>query len=232
MKKLFFLFTVFFASQSMALQSHIAVQGQCLRSIKPDRGSVSFYAESLNDEAGKALKDATALFQKARTAVKDLQLKNVELQTIEQSVNERRVWEDNKNVFKGYNARLGLKVRTTEIKRLGEVIAKVSQVGVKNMGSLMMEVSPMKLKTEQEACLEEAIKNAKSKAQKMARAAGAKVGSVISIREEIQNSNPSQPRPFSAPNIQAKVMSSESAASVDVGSEDLNMNVHVMYELK
>lgn len=235
-KYIFISLVVFCASWSvMAKERSISVNGHCLISVKPDRGSIDFFAEAKNNNAQKALHEATELFQKARASVQKLNLKGLEFETIENTVMEERVWENNSNVFKGYRARVGLKVFTKEIDKLGEVIQVVSAAGVKNISQLVTDISPAKLKEEQEACLEQAIVNAKSKALKMAKAAGANVGRAILIKEggEDMGHDP-RPMPFARSRMKSMEMgvADASVAPIDVRNMDVSMNVHVIYLLE
>ncbi len=224
--------------QSHAAQERsVSVQGTCLRSAQPNRASITFYAESLNKDAQVALKDAVKNFQAARAEIQKLQLKNLELETVENTVYEEKVWENNKHVFKGYKARVGLKVVTQDISKIGEVIAVVAKKGISNIGQLVTDMSPAKMKAEQEACLEQAIANAKSKANRMAKAAGTKVGKVISIVESYEQRG-FEPRPIAYADSSRSAMVSSMAApesaipSIDVRAQDISMSVSVMFALE
>lgn len=211
-------------------QRQVTVQGTCLKNTLPDRGSIEFFSESVNNDAQKAIATATKSYEAARESVKKMNLKNLELSTIENSLQEDRTWENNKSVFKGYRARLGLRVYTSQIERLSEVLQTVSKQGIKNFGSLQSDLSPQKLQQEQEACLEIAIQNAKSKADKMAKAAGAKVGRVIFLQEGATSSGP-VPRPMMMAKTMSFAGSEDAAATVDTKAETLSMSVTVSYSL-
>lgn len=235
-KILFTAALMFFGSFSLAAKPRsVSVRGNCLRSIKPNQGSLSFIAETRNKDSEQAMKEATVLFQNARAEIQKLNLKGLELQTTENSVSEDHTWENNSNVFKGYRARVGLKVITTDLDRLGEISKVLAKAGIKNIGELMTEVSPEKFKEEQEACLEQAITNSKSKASKLAKAAGAKVGKVLFIEESADGSH-GQPHPMvfaSARMKGAESMSADSGfAPTDVRDQDISVNIHVIYLLE
>lgn len=208
----------------------VTVQGTCLKNTLPDRGSVEFFSEAVHTDAQKAIATATKAYEAARDSVKKLNLKNLELSTVENSLQEERTWENNKSIFKGYRSRLGLRVYTSQIERLGEVLQTVSKQGIKSFGSLQSDLSPQKLQEEQESCLEIAIQNAKAKADKMAKAAGARVGKVLGLVEGASASAPPQ-----RPMMMAKAMAFDGtaeAATVDTKAETLSMNVTVTYSLE
>lgn len=213
-----------------AVDRQVVVVGNCLKSVLPNRGSVDFYAESLNKDASKALADATKTFEAARDAVKKMNLKDLELSTLENSVFEENAWENNKTVFKGYKGRIGLRVYTSEIAKLGEVVTKVSKSGIKNIGSLQTDLSPAKLKEEQESCLAVAVENAKSKAEKMAKAAQSKIGKVVLIQEDF--AEVPQARPYMMKSAMAGARNEMDSATIDTKAESLSMNVKVTFELQ
>lgn len=209
----------------------VTVQGTCLKNTLPDRGSIEFFSEAVHTDAQKAIATATKAYEAARESVKKMNLKNLELSTIENSLQEERTWENNKSIFKGYRSRLGLRVYTSQIERLSEVLQTVSKQGVKNFGSLQSDLSPQKLQEEQEACLEIAIQNAKAKADKMAKAAGARVGKVLELVEGASSGVPPQ-RPMMLAKAMAFGGTASDAASVDTKAETLSMSVTVSYSLE
>jgi uncharacterized protein len=133
-------------------------------------------------------------------------------------------------VFKGYRARIGLSVATSETSRLGEVIAIASKEGIREVGALSTYLSDEKSKTEREACLEMAVQNAFAKASRMAKAAGAKVGKTMSIVED-GASAPPPPRPVyrMAMDMEAKAAS---APTIEASSGNITVNVDVTYALE
>lgn len=227
---LFFALTLSLFSIAQADDRSVTVLGNCLKSVFPDRGSVEFFSESVNMDSQKAVAAATKTFENARDAVKKLNLKNLELSTVENSLNEERPWENNKSVFKGYRSRIGLKVYTSEIARLSEVTGAAGKQGIKNFGNFQSDLSPAKQKEEQESCLEIAIQNAKAKADRMAKAAGAKVGKVISLQEGAQMSSSPSPRMYMAKTEMAGGAAQD--ATIDTKAEPISMNVTVTYSLE
>src|SRR5437870_3236892 len=105
------------------LEHLISVSGDCLRSVSHDRASITLTAESLNKDMKVASQEASTTYEKVREAIKRLDLKNAEFQTTEFSVQEQREWEKNSSVFKGYKAKMGLVISTSDLKRLGDVIS-------------------------------------------------------------------------------------------------------------
>lgn len=163
--------------------SLIHVSGECLRKVTPDRAAVTVTAEFNDASSQVASKKAMDLYKKIIDRVKKLNLKDQELETSEFSLQEEFTWLNNSRKSKGFKARHGLRVETSEMGRLGEVLNLAAEMNIRNVSGLETFVARETLKTEQEACLETAFQNAKSKAERISKAAGVRLGSAVRITE-------------------------------------------------
>lgn len=217
-----------------APERSVTVSGHCLNKVQPDRGTVTLVAQFVDKSAPIAAKKASNTYEALRKAVQKLGLKDLELQTSEYSIQEDVDYSSGKKVSRGMRAALGLQVTTSEIKRLGEVIALSSQHQVNRVENMGTFLSPEKTKESQEACLMEAIKNARSKAEKMSSTAKASLGEVISIEEGARSE---APRPYMEMSMaSAKMggaeMDTSSAPNVESKSQTISVNVQVKFALK
>jgi uncharacterized protein YggE len=212
----------------------ITATGTCVRKVSQDRASVSLASSSLQNNAGQAVVEATRIHEKLRSVIKALNLENASFDTESIQVNEEREWVDKKLVSRGFKARIGLSVESSDIPRMGEIITIASKQGVKEIGSLTTFVSSYKYKSEYEDCLELATKNAKDRAQKLAKGAGVKLGKVKIIAEGPNSFN-------SIPHVgrsSARVMalgaameSSEPAPSIDTKPLEMNVSATVVFQV-
>jgi len=161
----------------------VTVSGECTLQITPDRGSVIFVASHLEPLAKTAIAKSTELYEKLRVELKKSGVKNLELASTEYSVQERKEWENNKSVSKGFEARLGLKATTTDVAAMGDLMALAAMVGVKETHSMQITLSESKSLEEKKKCLNIAAQNAKEKAETLVKSLGAKLGKVIQIIE-------------------------------------------------
>lgn len=161
----------------------ISVHGQCIRKVSPDRGSITIVSQFLDKNSQQASKRAMALYEKMQNRVEKMKLKDLELQTSEYSLQEVVDYQKDRRVSRGTQASIGLQVITSEITRLGEVAALAAELEVGRVEQLSTFLSREKTKNAREACLVEAIQNARDKAEKMAASAKAKVGEVQLIDE-------------------------------------------------
>lgn len=217
---------------ALARERVVNVSGTCIRNVTPDRGSVTITAEFKDLDVKKATTLATQQYEKVRDRVVRLKLEDEELSTSEYRVDEIREWENNKNVFKGYRARIGLKVVTSNQKRLGEVIEIASKEGVRDVGGLSLFISSKLARSERNECLKEASEQAKSKAQKLAESLGAKLGEVVQIDEAALQSFP-QPMPVFAKSMMADSAGERAGApNIEAGKEEIQASISVTFGLR
>jgi uncharacterized protein len=211
---------------------YVSVTGVCQKKILPDRGRLTLTVSVLDADVGDASKKAISEYESLRRDVKALQLKDGELETVEYSVNEETEWVKNKQVHKGFRARMGLSVSTSDIQKISDVIFVASKHNVKEVGSLEMFLSTAENKIVHEDCLQTALLNAKEKAGKMAKALGAGIGEVLTIEETPGDFRPG-PRPFRSVGRSAVAMDSMAGApQLETKAEDILVNVAASFELK
>lgn len=231
--------TILFASQAFSVAlahdsapRQVSVSGQCQRQVAPDRGSITLTAQFRDDDLKTAIKRTTDAYERAREGVQRLKLDDLELNTAEYQVYQVQEWENNRSVMKGYQARMGLRVVTSSIARIGEVIAVAAKENIRETGQLATFLSQAKLKSEQEACLEIAAKNARARAQKLAEALDAKLGSVQQLSESWNSFPQPVPMPIMARGAVAMDKAEVSAPTVEAGKQDLSVTVSAAFELK
>lgn len=211
----------------------VVVSGTCNHSVVPDRGSIVLTAEIQDPDLKVATRKATEAYERARAAIQKLSLKDAELGTVEYNVQQQREWEKGKSVFKGYTARIGLKVATSEIQRLGDVIAIASREGLRDVGQLITYLSDEKQMQERFGCLQAAAEDAKSKADKLAHSLGAKLGSTIQILEAPQAQLPRDPMPMAAMSLsESEGGRSTPRPSLEAGRQNISVMVQVSFALQ
>lgn len=220
-------------TQSLAAERFIAVTGQCSREAAPDRASIVLTAEAREPDAGTAGEKVTKLYEKLRAEIKKMKLPDVKLQTSQYTVYPQQEYDNQGRVKKKFFlAQMGLEIETSDVSKMGDVIATGTKLGIQNVGGLNTFLSTVKSREEMEACLEDAVKNARTKADRMAKASGAKVGEVLSL-EEFKSAVPG-PAPI-AYQLSAKseaMMDGAAAPGIEAKKQDINVTVHVSYSIK
>lgn len=225
----------FFAGLTGALGAEsprsVAVSGSCVRSVVPDRGSVTVVVDVKEPEAKRAQVAATRQYEALRSKVSALKLPDGELTTSEYVSEEIREWEKNRMVSRGFHTRIGLRVETSDHARLGEVIDVASREGIKDVGELRNFVSTKKMLEEKMACLKEASEQARAKAEALAKALGAKVGDVLTVVESATPEAP-PPQPMFRGAMMAADASMKAAPTIEPGKTELSTNVQVTFMLR
>lgn len=211
----------------------IAVSGECVKSVLPDRASLILTSEFQNADSKRAANDAARQYEAVRDRVLKLKLADSEITTVEYSVNEIREWERNKSVSKGFRARMGLQVVTSDVKRMGEAIDIASREGVRDVGQLMTLISPARMNEAKTECLKEAVLTAKKKAQKVAEALGKTVGDAVSVSETGAPEFGASPMPLMAKmSMDARAGREAAPPPVDAGKRELSVQVNAVFILK
>lgn len=201
------------APQAGDITGGITVSGECLRKVTQDRGSVTVSSSKVLPTSRQASEAVMESHEQVKSKVKELGLKDFTPETANYSVGEERVYENKKWVSKGYRATLSTRFETSEIRRLGEVMTVAAELGADRVGGLNVFVSPEKLKSEREACLEIAMQNAAAKAERIAVGAAVQVDRILEVKEVAENNGSGH---FSG--------KAYYAAEFDGGSEPVAMN--------
>ena len=122
----------------------------------------------------------------------------------------------------GFEVRNSVQVLIRDVDQLGSVIDKAASLGANQFGGVNFVVS--KAETLRDAAREEAVDNARRRAETYARAAGVKLGRVLSIAE---GGSSGPVRQFRS----ARAMAAE-AVPIEGGSETLRVSVSVVWELE
>ncbi len=219
----------------------VSVTGECLRQVVPDKGIVTATALKLDPKnAGKASKEVMDQYKNFQEKVKLLGLKDTVLQTSDYSVQPIYSWVQprpeiaGKNVLQGYQARLGLRVETTSIDRLGEVMIAAADTGIQEVGGFQMAISKQLEQKIRNECLAEAVGNARTQADLMAQAAGAKLGKPLSISDSYRG--PVFPMVAAAPMMAKMARNAEAdmaqAPTIQAGQTDIQVSVQATFEME
>ena len=211
----------------------VSVSGHCVRTVTPDRGALQLTIDILDKDLRAATKQAAQSYERLKQAIEKLGLADLNLTTSEYSVREDRQWENQKQVSKGFRARMGIKVVTSAIDKLGEVIALGAREGVQDVGALQTFLSEEKQLKEQMECLKQAAENARAKAEKLATSLGAKVGEVLRVSELGAGGIEPMPRHEMMMAMDGGAMAkSMPAPSIAAGSQTLELDVSVSFGLR
>ncbi|MEO5668150.1 MAG: SIMPL domain-containing protein [Bdellovibrionota bacterium] len=231
---IFFLVALSSCAHRFGVQRSVEVSGQCFRQVEADRGQIDLTHVVLEKDIQTATRSASEKYSRLKSEVENLKLKDLELKTLSYSVQERMDWVKDRQVSRGYEARMTLQVTSSEIARMGEVLQVAGNNRVKEVGSLRTFTSNAKRESERGECLKEAVLDAKRKAEGMAQSLNASVGRAMQIVED----GSSVPRPMmmeqeSMAMPMAKAMRGAAPApQIEGGNEELRYSVSVSFEVR
>lgn len=209
----------------------VSVQGKCEIKVTPDRGSIQLNTEKVAPSSAAALDEVTKKIDAAKASIQKMNLKDLELRTTHLQLNRHSEWENNKSVFKGFRAALGLEVTTSDIKQLGSVMAEAAKLGLTGTDSFNTFLSLEKSRKEYLKCLDIAAIDAKKKAEQLAKTLNNDIGEVESIIESPAVMHRPQPLMMMAEASMAKSMDA-AAPAIEVGDQTFQASVQVVYRLR
>lgn len=136
---------------------------------------------------------------------------------------------DGKQVLTGYEVSQTITVKVRKMADAGAALSKVGSLGAQNISGLNFVIDDIE-KVQAEA-RDKAIKNAKEKAEILAKSLGVKFSRITSFYE---NGSYPQPYGYGGDMMSAKVMSAEAVSipQIPTGENKVVSNVSISYEIK
>lgn len=227
-----FSFSFLFVNQIFANTTRsISVTGKCSVEVPPDRTSVTFVSTFTEKQSQNAAKKATDTYESIRQELQKMNLRDLELQTTSFNISEQFDYSGKKPVSNGFQASMGLLVATSDMKRMGEVLAISQKYNVQRTENFNSYLSAKIVKTSVEGCLAQATQNAKEKAEKIAGSVSAKVGDLITLSEgSVQQPRSMMEESFTA--MRSDMAKSVSIPVIENRAQTISVEVHAQFALK
>jgi uncharacterized protein YggE len=212
----------------------IAVRGECLRKVAQDRAAVTVASIELKQTAAEAAQSTVTAHEKLKQGIVALGLKDFVSETESYSVNEECSYVTSGKRCTGYRARLATRVETSDMSRIGEVIAVASKLGAQEVSQLQTFVSTEKMKETRDACLEVATQDAGRKAKRVSLGAGVALGKLLSVKEVVAGGVLDTPMVFSRQQkaaVMLEAQDSSQAPSIDSKPEEISVAVDAVYSV-
>jgi uncharacterized protein len=204
----------------------IIVNGEGLIAVKPDISRVSLGVEAEAATAGEAQRKNSEQMSKIIVGLKNLGLAAKDIQTTEFSLfpDRRFIKELNQEKVVGYRAVNQVTVTVRDMAKLGKAIDQSIKSGANNIQNVSFEVeSPEKWRGK---AIEKAIKDARSKAEAMAKASGVKIKKIITMNESTIEVRPYQMDSFKRAELQDAI---GAVTPIESGNVKVTANVQVIF---
>jgi uncharacterized protein YggE len=191
---------------------------------EPDTAHISTGVVSEAESAREALNRNSATMKKLIDGLKKQGIVDKDIQTTAINVEPRyQQYKDGRPAtIAGYRVVNQVRIIARDLGKLGEVLDQAVTLGANQMGGIQFEVS--NAETLKDEARKRAMENALRRAKLYAAGAGAEVGPVISISEDVQFTGP-RPVPMT------RALAAE-AVPVEAGTQMLEARVHVTWALK
>ena len=215
-------------SKSTAVSTHtITISAEGKVTAQPDLVTVSAGVTNDADTAAQAQSDNASKMNKAIDFIKNnIGVKAEDISTSNYSIYPKYDYINGKAVASGYTANQTLVVKLHDLSKISNLLAGLTTNDINQIQNVAYTFdNPDNFR---EQAREQALANAKDKAQNLAKAAGVKLGSLVSFDE---NSSGGGPIPlYSA--AKDGMGGGGNAPQVEPGTQDIIADISVTYEIK
>jgi len=212
----------------------VTATGSGTVSAAPDQAEMSFGVSRRSRNANAALKATSKSARRITTALRKGGVKKKDIQTQDVSVWPQTTYRNGKEIVTGFQASVRVRAKIRDISKLGPLIDKANKAGAGEVDGPTMTISENAPYRNQAA--EKAVANARKSAESMAKAAGKRVGAVLSITDGIISAPPG---PFyggaglsdGGYSGQRRVAYADKSTPIEPGQLEVTSDVTVIFEL-
>ena len=203
------------------------VQGEGKVTAVPDMATVNLGITVSRASVKEAQNEANRVMNKITEEIKKLGVQEKDIKTTSYNLNPNYDWSGGKQRITGYQITINLKVKVRDFDKINQVIDSATTNGANLVGGLQFSVDEPKLKELQAKAREEAIKEAKEKAEEIAKAGGMNLGKIVNIQENIIT--PWEPRPLM---LEKAAGGAGEPTQIEPGEQEIKISVTLSYEVK
>ncbi len=208
----------------------ISVTAQAEKEVAPDEAIIKIEFSTEDKTSKKASRKVNESVTEFKSYLKRKRISSVE--TLQYGVHQLFDWNRSKRVFRAYQARHILQIKTSELEKVGDVLTHITQYTNSKINGTYYRVK--EIEEVQNSLLKKAAAKAYIKAQSLASGAGASIRRLHRINES--NSGGNYPRHEmammdSAPRMM-KANSATAPTQVFPRLQKIKVNVSAQYELK
>jgi len=207
----------------------ITISGEGKVTAIPDIAQISLGIQTEKWKVVDAQKENAEKMNKIIKDLKDMNIDDKDIKTTNYSIYPRYDWNEGVQILRGYQVSQDVMVKVRDLEKVGDILDTAASSGANQIGGLNFTIDePEDLRQQ---AREEALVNAKEKAEALAKVAGAKLGKLVSFNE----SSSGYATPYYADYaMEAKTMGMGGGGGmpeVEPGSQEIIINVTVTYEV-
>jgi uncharacterized protein len=201
------------------------VMGEGKTTISPDMAVVTVGVQTTGTTVKASQDDLNNRINAVSTAIKGLGIPEADIQTSNYSIYPNYDFQGTTQRITGYNASSNLVIKVKDLDKTNDVIDRATAEGANTVSGVTFEVQD-KEKAHNEA-RQQAVDDAKRKAQEAARIAGFNLGKIVNYSENF-GGGVQPPMPMMA----RDVANQELKTQVEPGSQEILVNVSLSYEIR
>jgi len=205
----------------------IEVEGDSEISVEPDQAEVWAGVSVVKLTAEDAQNEANAVINDIIEGLRAEGIADEDIKTERLSLYEERQWENGKSTVVGWRATQTLKIKTTDLTKVGKIVDVAVDNGANQINNINFELSEEKEQEYKKQALAEATNNAKEKAETIADSLGVKLGKIKSVSEAEYYF-----RPYAYPMAEVAVEKAVAeAAAIMPGKVDVTAHISLVYNI-
>lgn len=223
-----------FLGQGNRYNNTITVTGKGEVFATPDIATIGFSVREEAQDAATAQNTVTEKVSGILDQLSNLEIADKDIKTVNYSTNPRYEWTDGSRELRGYEVTQSIDVKVRATENLGEVLAILGQANATNINGPRFEIDDMsELET---TARQDAIEDARSKAEELTKGLGVKLGKVVDFYEDQGGyyPEPMYARAYDSVGSADMFMEESALPNVDVplGEDSITARVTVTYKIK
>lgn len=232
----FFLYTTFAGPIPFSVQSLqttkttlFSVTGTGEITAIPNTAYLTIGVTKTSSTVTDAQSQVNQVANKIITDLKEIGIEEKNIKTTNYSLNPNYDYRSNKQTITGYTATQNLQVKVTPIDKANKAIDLATADGANITGGINFDLDDKTKKDTENKAREAAVKDAKEKAQSLAKTSGIRLGKIVNVEE-----NTSYPRPVAFNKALSSAGSAPEMAldqtSITPGQNTITSTVTISYE--
>lgn len=214
-------------TKSVNSQNTITISAEGKVEAAPDLVTLSATVNSRGSTAAAAQSANTAKSDKVIEFIKSKGITGGDVRTSDYNVYPMYEYRDGANIITGYTANQTLTVKIRNFDTVAEMLDGLVKSGADQITGVYYSIeNPDDVRQQ---AREKALSNAKEKAERLAKAAGVRLGKLVSFSE---NSIGGGPIPYYSKEMAAGMGGDVANSRLEPGTQDIEAQISVIYEIK
>jgi uncharacterized protein YggE len=204
----------------------ITITGKGKVTAIPDIATISLGVQTEKYKVVDAQRENTEKMNDIIKELKAMGIDQEDIKTTSYNIYPRYDWVEGQRILRGYQVSQNVTIKIRDLDKVGDVLDKAAGLGANQVGSLNFTIDePEDLRQE---AREEALAQAKEKAEALAKVAGVKLGKLVSFSETA--ATPYYPV-YREMALDAGIGGGGGAPEIEPGSQEVEVTVTVTYEV-